>query len=282
MKMIMTVAAVALATVAGAGTNYVDVAAKHGNLVYAVNKMALDGELSEPAAFRAALEALDRGAATGKVCYATHSTSRRCPLTARVVMERFCKPLSEKVRADVLAKCGYDAENRPLEPTPGEAAYANYALQSAGLGLAFPASVRTGVLRAAIQPVRRWIRAEGGTFVGKEGAKQVKAKLDALAKELNAPRFGKAGEILKEIGIDVEWREVKSRILGDTEVAEVRTKLMDGETAFSQGLQYRLCVALGVDGYNAFVKEYNEGSKKENECLSSHDRFGVSRRCAEG
>ena len=37
-------------------------------------------------------------------------------------MERFCKPLSEKVRADVLAKCGYDAENRPLEPTPGEAA----------------------------------------------------------------------------------------------------------------------------------------------------------------
>ena len=24
-----------------------------------------------------------------------------------------------------------------------------------------------------------------------------------------------------------------------------------------QGLQYKLCVALGVDGYNAFVKEYN-------------------------
>lgn len=57
---------------------------------------------------------------------------------------------------------------------------------------------------------------------------------------------------------------MQARILGDTEVAEVRTKLMDGEMQFAPILQHRLCVALGVDGYNAFVREYNEGSKKEN------------------
>ena len=255
-KMIMTVAAVALATVAGASTNYVDVAAKRGNLVYAVNEMALDGELSEPAAFRAALEALDRGAATGKVCYATHSTSRRCPLTAKAGISR-CGHLTAKARADVLANCGYDADNKSVELTSGEAGYANYALLSASVGTAAPTAVRNGILNSAVLPVRRWIRAGGGSFVGAEGAKKVKAKLDELAKELNAPRFGKAGAMLKEIGIEVEWEEVQARILGDTEVAEIRTKLLNGETAFLQGLQYRLCVALGVDGYNAFVREYN-------------------------
>ena len=256
-KMIMTVAAVAVATVAGAGTNYVGVAAKRGNLVYAVNEMTRDSELAEPAAFRAVLEAVDAAAATGKVRIAMQSASRRCPLTARVVIGRCCKSLTAKARADVLAACGYDADNRPIEPTPGDVAYVNYALQSAGLGLAAPASVRSGVLSAAILPVRQWIRAGGGSFVGAEGAKKVKAKLDELAKELNAPRFGKAGAILAEIGIEVEWEAIQARMLGDTEVTEIRTKLLNGETAFSQGLQYRLCVALGVDGYNAFVKEYN-------------------------
>ena len=32
---------------------------------------------------------------------------------------------------------------------------------------------------------------------------------------------------------------------------------MDGEIAFTGTLQNKLCIALGVEGYNAFVKEYN-------------------------
>ena len=255
-KMIMTVAAVALATVAGASTNYVELVAKNRNPVATVRAMAGDSELAEPAAFRAVLEAVDTAAATGKVDWALQALSRRCPLTAKAVLGR-CGHLTAKARADVLANCGYDADNKSVELTPGEAGYANYALLSASVGMAAPTAVRNGILNSSILPVRRWIRAEGGTFVGKEGAKKVKAKLDELAKELNAPRFGKAGAILKEIGIEVEWEAIQARILGDTEVAEIRTKLLNGETAFLQGLQYRLCVALGVDGYNAFVREYN-------------------------
>ena len=255
-KMIMTVAAVALATVAGASTNYVELVAKNRNPVATVRAMSGDSELAEPAAFRAVLEAVDAAAATGKVDWALQALSRRCPLTAKAVIGR-CGHLTAKARADVLAKCGYDAENKSVELTPGEAGYANYALLSASAGAAAPTAVRNGILNSSVLPVRRWIRANGGSFVGANGAKQVKAKLDALAKELNAPRFGKAGEILKEIGIDVEWEAIQARILGDTEVAEIRTKLLNGETAFLQGLQYRLCVALGVDGYNAFVREYN-------------------------
>ena len=256
MKMIMTVAAVAVATVAGASTNYVEFAVRHRNLVMTVQGMSRDSELAEPAAFRAALETVDAAAATGKVEWALQALSRRCPLTAKAVIGR-CGHLTAKARADVLAKCGYDAENKSVELTPGEAGYANYALLSASAGAAAPTAARNGILNSAVLPVRRWIRAGGGSFVGADGAKKVKAKLDELAKELNAPRFGKAGAILKEIGIEVEWEAIQARILGDTEVADVRTKLLNGETAFSQGLQYRLCVALGVDGYNAFVREYN-------------------------
>ena len=255
-KMIMTVAAVALATVAGAGTNYVELVAKNRNPVAVVRAMAGDSELADPEVFRAVLEAVDTAAATGKVDWALQALSRRCPLTAKAVIGR-CGHLTAKARADVLANCGYDAENKSVELTPGEAGYANYALLNASVGAAAPTAVRNGILNSAVLPVRRWIRAEGGTFVGAEGAKKVKAKLDALAKELNAPRFGKAGAILKELGVEVEWEAVQARILGDTEVAEIRTKLLNGETAFLQGLQYRLCVALGVDGYNAFVREYN-------------------------
>ena len=256
MKMIMTVAAVALATVAGAATNYVERVAKNRNMVAVVRTMAGDSELSEPAAFRAVLEAVDAAAATGKVDVALQNVSRCCPLTAKAVLGRRTT-LGEKVRTAMLAQCSYDAANKPVEPTLGEAGYVDYRLQLAGAGEAAPSPARMAVLSAAILPIRRWIRANGGTFVGKDGAAKVKAKLDELAKELNAPRFGRAGAILKELGFEVEWEAVQARILGDTEVAEIRTKLLNGETAFSQGLQYRLCVALGVDGYNAFVKEYN-------------------------
>ena len=260
MKMIMTVAAVALATVAGAGTNYVELVAKNRNPVATVRAMSGDSELADPEVFRAVLEAVDTAAATGKVDWALQALSRRCPLTAKAVIGR-CGHLTAKARADVLANCGYDADNKSVELTPGEAGYANYALLNASAGVTAPAAaptaVRNGILNSAVLPVRRWIRAGGGSFVGADGAKKVKAKLDALAKELNAPRFGKAGAILKELGVEVEWEAVQARILGDTEVAEIRTKLLNGETAFLQGLQYRLCVALGVDGYNAFVREYN-------------------------
>ena len=261
MKNIIAIAAVAVAAVAGASTNYAELAVKNGSLTQIVREMSNDPALADPAAFEAALEAVDRAAATGRVSFACQGVSRRCPLTARKALAR-CAHLSEKARADILARCGADAENRGLDLVPGEEGYANYALQSAAAGAATAANVRNAILNAAIVPVRRKIRAEGGSFVGQDGAKAVKAKLDALAAELNAPRFGKANEILEGLGIEVEWEFIQSRILGDTEVAEIRTRLMDGEIPFDSTLQNRFCVALGVTAYNAFVREYNGESKK--------------------
>ena len=256
MKSILALAAVAVATVAGASTNYVKQTVRYHNVVTAVTEMSRDSEFADPAAFRAALVRLDESVSTGKVAVLYRGLSRCCPLTARANLERGGQ-FSAKACEDALAVCGYDAENKPVELQPGEDGYANFALQTACTGIPPAGFVRSSILNAAIVPVRRAIRAEGGSFVGKEGAKLVKAKLDALAAELNAPRFGKAGKLLAEIGMDVEWEFIQSRILGDAAVTEIKTRLLGGEIPFSQELQNKLCIALGVDDYNAFVKEYN-------------------------
>ena len=258
MKNIIAVAAVAVATVAGASTNYVEQAQKH-QLYYVVKAMERDPAFAEPSALRTAIEELDRDlSATNCIPF---GVSRRCPLTAKKVLERRgC--FSERVVAAMLAGCGYDAENRFIDLKPGEAGFANFALQAACGGTGTALYARNGILSAAIVPVRRAIRAKGGSFVGKEGAKLVKAKLDALAAELNAPRFGKADKLLAEIGMGVEWEFIQSRILADAELDGLKTRLLDGEIAFSPTLQNKLCIALGVEGYNAFVKEYNGESKK--------------------
>ena len=256
MKTIIAVAALACASIASAATNYVAIAAKSHNANQVVSAMMRDSELSEPDAFRAALEAVDHAMATGKVKVAYRFLSRKCPLTVRSTLEG-CKAFSPKVREDMLALCGYDAANCGVDLRKGEPGYVNFRLQVACGGNVSVRDVRREVLDAAVVPARRYVWAQGDTFVGKDGAKRVKAILDGLAAELNAPRFGKANELLARIGIEVEWAFIQSRLLGDREVSEVRTKLLDGEIAFSGSLQNKLCVALGVEGYNAFVKEYN-------------------------
>ena len=249
-------AAVAAVSVAGAATNYVAIAAKIHNANQVVSAMMRDSELSEPAAFRAALEAVDLAMATGKVKVAYRFLSRKCPLTVRSTLED-CKAFSPKLREDMLALCGYDAANCGVDLRKGEPGYVNFRLQTACHGGVSVSSVRREVLDAAVVPARRYIRANGSSFVGKDGAKRVKDILDALAAELNAPRFGNANELLARIGIEVEWAFIQSRILPNDEVAKLKARLLGGEMPFSGSLQNKLCVALGVEGYNAFVKEYN-------------------------
>ena len=256
MKNIIAVAALACATVASASTNYVEVAAKSHNLYATVKAMESDPELADPAAFRATLEQVDKAISTGDVVRTYHGCSRRCPLTARAVLGR-TECLSERVKGDILAVCDYDTANRPLALMPKDAGYVGYALQAACNGSFPAASARSAILNAAIAPARRKVRAESGSFVGEEGAKKVKEELDGLAAELNAPRFGKAGKILKGLGMDLEWDFAVSLIPTDEEIAEIKKCLMDGEIPFNATLQNKLCVVLGVEAYNAFVTEYN-------------------------
>ena len=264
LKNIIALAALACASVACASTNYVEVAEKHRNLIVAVQRMSQDPALADPTAFRAALEDLDGAMATGSVSLAWQCVSRRCPLTARAVLARTAC-FSDRVKGDLLAVCGYDAENAGLGLSAKEAGFVNYILQQT-CNDAFPVGqARQFVLSSAIVPARRTLRARGGTFVGKEGGERVKAILDALAAELNAPRFGRAGDILADIGVEVEWDEVESRIPDGGKIGALERQLMDGEIPFSGPLQNKLCIALGVEDYNGFVKQYNGNEKGKRE-----------------
>ena len=129
MKKIIMMAAVAAVSVAGAATNYVTIAAKNRNAIQVVSAMMRDSELSEPAAFRAALEAVDHAMATGKVKVAYWCLSRKCPLTVRSTLED-CKAFSPKLREDMLALCGYDAANCGVDLRKGEPGYVNFRLQT--------------------------------------------------------------------------------------------------------------------------------------------------------
>ena len=256
MKNILALAAVAVATVAGASTNYVEVATGNRNLVTTIREMENDPELADPAAFRTVLKAVDKAMSTGDVIRTCNSCSRRCPLTACTILAR-TERFSERVKGDILALCGYDAMNCRLKLRPTETGFVGYAIQAACNGKYPAAAARNAILNAAIAPARRKVRAESGTFVGEEGAKKVKEVLDGLAAELNAPRFGKAGKILKGLGMDLEWDFAMSLLPSDEEIAGIRKMLMDGEIPFGTTLQSKLCVVLGVDAYNAFVTEYN-------------------------
>ena len=260
MKTIIAVAALVCVSAASASTNYVNRAVRRANLVGVVQEMSGDSELADAAAFRRELERVDAAMAKNCARLSLRSVSRRFPLTAKAVLGRTAA-FSEKVKGEILAHCGYDAPNWTLELVPGEVGYVNFVLQGSASGQVWPIAARNAALRAAVVPTRRWIRAEGGTFVGKAGAEKVKLALDELAAELNAPRFGKAGEILAKIGVAVEWDEVQRRLLTDEEVSKAKSRLLNGAVKFDTALQNKLCIALGVDGYNAFVREYNEGKK---------------------
>lgn len=255
-KMIIALAAVAVATIAEASTNYVEVL-KKSHLTNVVNLMTKDPELADAAEFRRTLEAFDSAAATFDKINGTFWTySRRCPKTVKAILAR-SNAFGPKAREALCAVCGYDSENRSIMLQPNEDGYVNYALEAACVGIVSPANARLGILNAAVVPTRRMIRRRGGSFIGPAGGRLVKSILDALANELNAPRFGNADDILADIGIEVEWEFIQSRILGDAEVAEIRTKLLDGEIPFDGAIQNKLCIAMGVVAYNEFVREYN-------------------------
>ena len=162
MKSILALAAVAVATVAGASTNYAERVARYHNPAYVVFEMTRDSELADADALRAALEDLDKTVSTGKVEFEFRVLSRRLPLTARAYFAKF-DHFTKKAAEDALAVCDYDAETRTIDLGTGDPGYANFALQLACIGGSPVSAIRTGILNAAIVPVRRAIRAKGSS-----------------------------------------------------------------------------------------------------------------------
>ena len=88
MKSILALAAVAVATVAGASTNYVEIAATRGLPLSVVRRMSQDSALADSAAFRATLEAVDAAMATGAASGPARTCSRSAATGRRTVRSR--------------------------------------------------------------------------------------------------------------------------------------------------------------------------------------------------
>ena len=88
------------------------------------------------------------------------------------------------------------------------------------------------------------------------------AVLKKLSREDDRSEVAEAGGISEE---EIDRSAAEETGAKPWAVAEVRTKLLDGEIAFDRALQNKLCIALGVDAYNAFVREYNgeEGNRRK-------------------
>ena len=116
------------------------------------------------------------------------------------------------------------------------------------------AGVKQWLQTTAVRVIRLHIRAQGKSFITKNGVNPCESYMTSLTTALNAPRFAGLDEWLKGVGckgIDL------SRMPTEECVAQLKTDILNGDkhmTDYNRGI---LLVCLGVDGYNAFVREYN-------------------------
>lgn len=122
------------------------------------------------------------------------------------------------------------------------------------LGQGEIARIKQWLQTTAVRVIRLHIRAQGKSFVTKDGVNPCESYMTSLTTALNAPRFAGLDEWLKGVGckgIDL------SRLPTEEYVETLKTDILNGDkhmTDYNRGI---LLVCLGVDGYNAFVREYN-------------------------
>ncbi len=116
------------------------------------------------------------------------------------------------------------------------------------------AAAKHAVQKTAILVVKRHIRSQGKSFVTKNGVNPCEAYMTGLTKALNAPRFAGLDAWLKSIGLKgVDLSKMPS----EEEVAKLKEDILFGSKDMDTRNKAILETCLGVEGYNAFVREYN-------------------------
>lgn len=117
------------------------------------------------------------------------------------------------------------------------------------------ASVCKAIQSHAQKQIKKLLRRQGKSFVTKDGVNPVEQYLTRLNAALNAPRFAGLNEWLAEVG--VVSRVDLSSLPSAEDVDALKEKILDGDVDMTPETKVLLYICLGVDGYNAFVKEYN-------------------------
>jgi hypothetical protein len=108
--------------------------------------------------------------------------------------------------------------------------------------------------KAAVKAVKKYIRSQGKSFVTKDGVNPCEIYMTDLTTALDAPRLAGLDAWYKSIGlagIDL------SALPSEAEVEHLRQDVLDGTKDLDSRTKVILHICLGVEGYNAFVKEYN-------------------------
>ena len=128
--------------------------------------------------------------------------------------------------------------------------------------------INESLKNAGLKVVKIWIRKKGKSFVAKKDSKgniidnPLTAPMKELTDALNGAKYAGINEWSTKYGAN--WETVEFPwLLSDEKLAELKDNILIDEEKFSDENVKQLRVSLGVDGFNAFVKLYNEGTETE-------------------
>ena len=128
-----------------------------------------------------------------------------------------------------------------------------------GLTLNAAESFKKAVKERAVTLARIKLRADGKSFVVKNGVNPLVAMVQPVVTALNAPECAGAEAALRDLGSTVQ--DVDRKALREM-VAGWQPRMMSGEMGPAEVNQVlgKIAVALGPDAYNRFVDGYNNGT----------------------
>ena len=124
--------------------------------------------------------------------------------------------------------------------------------------------INESLKNAGLKAVKIWIRKKGKSFVAKKDAKgniidnPLTAPMKELTDALNGAKYAGLNEWSTKYGAN--WKTVELPwLLSDEKIGVLKEEILIDEQSFSDENIKQLRIALGVDGFNAFVKLYNDG-----------------------
>jgi hypothetical protein len=192
------------------------------------------------------------------------SVAERQPLEG--LIQAYYAPMLAKspVRAGVWLKYARQSANFTAtlgDVAPDELAAVLLADEPLVFGWA-PAEVAHYLLGKATQTAKKALRDEGKSFVVKNGVNPLAERVKPLVDALNAPLAVGLEAALGQCGIPVANQDA-ARAKLQSAAAEFARKVLYGEIPAEQLNAYLPVVrmAMGVEGYNKFIDEYNNGKK---------------------
>lgn len=124
--------------------------------------------------------------------------------------------------------------------------------------------INESLKNAGLKVVKKWLRKNGKSFVAKKDAKgniidnPLTAPMKELTDALNGAKYAGLNEWSTKYGANWETVELPW-LLSDEKIGVLKEEILIDEQSFSDENIKQLRAALGVDGFNAFVKLYNDG-----------------------